>query len=134
MYWKRAPCLTPEPQLKPSDVNLGSLKRVIQCVVIDDTDSVAYCGTRTGDLLEVNITNGRFIRASKNRFSLGVVSITFFKGVESNHVIVGNGDGSVARLDTQRLAVRKYVGLQDDVRPEYPPSLPSPSLSLHSPQ
>lgn len=94
---------------------MGSLKRVIQCICLDDTDTMAYCGTKTGDLLEVNISNFRFARASKQRFGLGVQCVAFFRGAKDCHVIVGNGDGSVARLDVEKLAVRKACQLLGSV-------------------
>ena len=48
----------PNRKLRPTDCHLGTLKRVIRCVAIDDEDKFAYCGTKTGDMLEVNVQNG----------------------------------------------------------------------------
>ncbi len=38
-------------RLTAEDVKLGSIKRVFTAVALDDTDTVAYCGTSSGDLL-----------------------------------------------------------------------------------
>lgn len=37
------------------DVQLGQVKRRINCVTIDESDSYLYCGTRSGDIIEVII-------------------------------------------------------------------------------
>jgi len=34
---------------------MGQIKRKFQCVVIDTTDTSAYMGTLTGDIIEVNL-------------------------------------------------------------------------------
>jgi len=43
-------------------VNLGNLKRVFTCVLIDHQDEYAYLGTKTGDVLEVSINKAIFKR------------------------------------------------------------------------
>lgn len=95
-------------KLRPTDAHLGQLKRTINTILIDPTDTVAYCGTQTGDLLEVNVTNGRFARAGRERFSLGIQCLGYSEG-KTSHIIVGAGDGTLAKIDTGRLAVRKAV-------------------------
>ena len=101
-------------KLRPTDAHLGQLKRIINTVLIDPSDTVAYCGTQSGDMLEVNVTNGRFARASRERFSLGIQCIGYTEGA-TNHVIVGAGDGTLAKIDTKRLAVRKAVQMMGSV-------------------
>lgn len=101
-------------KLKPTDAHLGQLKRVINTVFIEPSDTVAYCGTQTGDLLEVNINNGRFVRAGRERFSLGIQSLGYQEG-RVNHVIVGAGDGTLAKIDCKRLSVRKAVQMMGSV-------------------
>jgi cilia- and flagella-associated protein 52 len=92
---------------------LGSLRRIIQCVAIDNADNVMYCGTQTGDLLEVNAKNGRFIRAGRNRFSQGISVVSYIQGRagEDNAVLVGNGDGSVAVIPQKTLHVDRSAQL-----------------------
>lgn len=102
-------------KLRPTDCHLGQLKRVINCIAIEDSDAVAYCGTRTGDLLEVNLGNGRFSRAGRNRFSLGITSIVSFKTAAAATIVVGTGDGTVATLDSARLSVRASAKLMGAV-------------------
>jgi hypothetical protein len=98
-------------QLTATDCVLGSLRRVILSVDVDSTDSVLLCGTQTGDLLEVNATNGRFIRAGPNRFSQGITVVQSIAGVRgaAGSVLLGNGDGSVVLADAATLRVKQYV-------------------------
>lgn len=37
------------------DINMGQIKRVIECCVVDNNDEYMYCGTTTGDLLKINL-------------------------------------------------------------------------------
>lgn len=45
----------PNNKLRPMEVNLGQLRRIVNCVFIDDNDAYLYCGTTTGDLLQVSL-------------------------------------------------------------------------------
>ncbi|CAB3362025.1 Hypothetical predicted protein [Cloeon dipterum] len=42
-------------QLTVTTVNLGKVKRLINCIMVDDDDSVAYCGSTTGDVVKVRL-------------------------------------------------------------------------------
>ncbi len=97
-------------QLTSTDCVLGSLRRIIQSVELDTTDSLLYCGTQTGDFLEVNASNGRFIRAGPNRFSQGITVVKSVPGRrgEDGLLIIGNGDGSVVVLAATTLRVLRY--------------------------
>lgn len=101
-------------RLYPTDVAIGVIKRSINCLALSDDDCTAWCGTRSGDILEIDVLNGRFVRASTHRFSLGVLSVAFVPGgAGSPHdfVVAGNGDGSLVRLSTAKLSVSKAVQL-----------------------
>jgi hypothetical protein len=50
-------------KLKYSDCPLGHIRRHINCVSIDNIDEFAYCGTRSGDLLEVSLSKGIYNRS-----------------------------------------------------------------------
>ena len=86
-------------------VNLGNLKRTILNVVIDPTDSFAYCGTRTGDLLEINLERASFTRSGPARklFSQGVQCIAL---MQNGDLLVGAGDGTISKLGSQSLQVK----------------------------
>jgi len=40
-------------KLVPSDVQLGQLRRCFTCLAVDAADQYMYCGTATGDVLQV---------------------------------------------------------------------------------
>ena len=73
------------PKLHPMDVKLGSVRRVITSMDITADDSLAYCGTSTGDILKVKIERNEIqgfndpdtivpslAGISKDKFSRGV--------------------------------------------------------------
>jgi len=82
------------------DINMGQIKRVIECCVVDANDEYMYCGTTTGDLLKINLHTKLFRQSGppKERFSLGIISILLVP--DSDKVIVGSGDGTVAMMKT----------------------------------
>ncbi|KAL6618439.1 WD40 repeat-like protein [Neocallimastix californiae] len=82
------------------DINMGPIKRVIECCVVDANDEYMYCGTTTGDLLKVNLSTKLFRQSGppKEKFSLGIISILLVPGTDK--VIVGSGDGTVALMKT----------------------------------
>lgn len=86
-------------KIRPSDCQLGQLKRIVNCVVLDNVDGhdYMYCGTATGDILQVSITNKLFKVAgpAKKPFSQGVTCIT---KTHDGKIIIGAGDGSIALL------------------------------------
>jgi len=43
-------------KLVPSDVQLGQLRRCFTCLAVDAADQYMYCGTATGDVLQVLTT------------------------------------------------------------------------------
>lgn len=50
--WQVDPSL---PKMHAIDARLGQLRREIQCVAISEDDGLAYCGTRTGEVLAIKI-------------------------------------------------------------------------------
>ena len=49
-------------KLKYFDCPLGHIKRFFTCVSIDPIDEFAYCGTRSGDVLEISLSKGIYDR------------------------------------------------------------------------
>jgi WD40 repeat protein len=39
------------------DCQLGQVKRILKSITVDDADQFMYCGTTTGDLLEVDLSH-----------------------------------------------------------------------------
>lgn len=42
-------------KLVPSDVQLGQLRRCFTCLAVDTADQYMYCGTTSGDVLQVRL-------------------------------------------------------------------------------
>lgn len=51
-------------KLKYFDCPLGHIKRCILNVSIDPIDEHAYCGTRSGDILEISLSKGIYSRSA----------------------------------------------------------------------
>lgn len=100
--------------------NLGNLKRIVTCIGVSPDDKVAYCGTKTGDLLEilldcdltkpeclfppVGTLKPRYSRTTIERFSQGVVTLLVHDNEEKRRfVLVGAGDGHLAVLQLGRV-------------------------------
>ena len=86
-------------------VNLGNLKRTILNLVIEPSDSAAFVGTKTGDILEISLDRAIYKRSGPARklFSQGVQSLAL---MANGDLLVGAGDGTVAKLGSQNLQVK----------------------------
>jgi hypothetical protein len=75
-------------------------------VSIDSSDTYAYCGTRTGDVLEIFIDKATFKRVGPiNRiFTAGISSIISSFG---KSLIVGAGDGTVAKINKKTMNIEE---------------------------
>jgi len=94
----------PNKKIRPTNVNMGQMKRVTTNVLLDAEDKFAYCGTQTGDILEVPLDSALFKRTvPKNCFSLGVTCSAM---LPSGDVLIGTGDGTVAKLTAGKMSVK----------------------------
>lgn len=64
-------------KIKSLEVNFGNMKRQFTSGVIDSSDTYCYVGTKTGDVVEINIERAIFKRLGpvKTLFSLGITSL-----------------------------------------------------------
>lgn len=94
-----------DKKLSNTDIGLGNLRRTINCVEIDDNDALAYAGTKTGDVIEFNLERACFKRVGPVRklFSQG---INCMKLLQNGDLLVGAGDGSLAKISTQNMQVK----------------------------
>merc|ERR1711865_764824 len=61
----------PNKKLRPTQANLGQMKRVTTNVLLSADDTLCYCGTQTGDFLEISLDRALFKRSTpKTPFSL----------------------------------------------------------------
>ncbi|XP_046352426.2 cilia- and flagella-associated protein 52-like [Haliotis rufescens] len=91
-------------KIRPTDVNLGVLKRTVKCIQMINKDNLNFffCGTTTGDILAINMNTVRlqFLVPEKNKFSQGVTALSFVKVdecAENYDFLVGAGDGTLAQ-------------------------------------
>lgn len=94
----------PNKKIRPTNVNMGQVKRVATNILIDKDDQFMYCGTQSGDLLEVSLDRALYKRSCpKKCFSMG---ITCSAMLPCGDVLVGTGDGTVARLEAQTFRIK----------------------------
>jgi len=92
----------------PLRANLGNLKRIISAIVVSPDDKIAYCGTKTGDLLEIILDcdltkvncafppvgsqKPRYNRTTKERFSQGINALAAYRRSERAHPFHANSE------------------------------------------
>lgn len=83
-------------KLRFQSIHLGQLRRIVTCVVVSKDDQFAYCGTSSGDVLEVDIEKKILKRYGPRKHPIpsGVTSLY----VHSEMLFVGCGDGHVRVL------------------------------------
>jgi|LauGreDrversion4_2_1035121.scaffolds.fasta_scaffold69872_3 hypothetical protein len=85
---------------------MGHIKRFINCIKIDATDSYAYCGTRTGDILEIYLDKANFKRVGPlNRIFTGGISTIIVQS--ANELMLGAGDGSVVKVSRKTMKIEE---------------------------
>ena len=89
----------PNNKLRPQEAQLGQLQRIFKTICIDSYDKFAYCGTSTGDILQVALDRVLFKNSgpSKAPMQLGAVATC---EVPTGDLLVGGGDGSLVVLKT----------------------------------
>ena len=58
-------------KLRCTHVNTGTIKRVISTLLVSDDDKTVYCGTSTGDIIEVDVDRALFRRSGPARGLFG---------------------------------------------------------------
>jgi len=93
-------------KLTPLDVNFGNLKRQILCMCIDKSDRFAYFGTKSGDILEIDLHNAIYKRIGpvKKLFPQGVSTI---KMLPNSDLLVGTAEGMLAKIGYTDMRIKK---------------------------
>lgn len=93
---------------------MGQIKRIYQCIAITADDQYALLGTRTGDIVEISLTTLLFKRCgpAKRLFSLGINTI---KLLANNDIMIGAGDGTIAKLAGQYMLVKQETKVMGGV-------------------
>ena len=94
-----------DKKIRLVDSNLGNIKRSFQCLSIDQNDEFVYAGTKTGDILEVDVDKAIFKRVAPcyNLFSLGVRTI---HTMPNKDLLIGAGDGTIAKISIQNMMIK----------------------------
>jgi len=83
-------------KLRPTQAGMGQLKRVTTNVLITEDDKFVYCGTQSGDFLEVSLDRALFKRSCpKVPFAKGITCSAL---LPNGDMLVGTGAGTVARI------------------------------------
>ena len=92
-------------KITPTLVNLGNVKRNIINVIVDPSDLFAFCGTKTGDFLEINLERANFKRLGplKRLFSLAILTIN---QLPNGDIIVGTGEGVIAKIGRRDFKIK----------------------------
>ena len=93
-------------KLNPIDVNFGNIKRQILCICIHPLDKFAYFGTKSGDILEIDLENAIYKRIGpmKRLFPQGVNTI---KMLPNSDLLVGTAEGLLAKINYSDFRVKK---------------------------
>ena len=91
-------------KLRPTPVNTGTIKRVITAALMSPDDKLAYCGSSTGDIIEIDVERALYRRFGppKTPFSKGIAVI---KALPDGDILIGAGDGTIAKLHAASLRV-----------------------------
>lgn len=87
------------------DIIMGKIKRIFTCITIDPKDEFAFLGTRTGDIIEIDLQRCLFKRIgpAKRLFSLGINVINLLR---SGDLLIGAGDGTIAKIGCKDMLVK----------------------------
>lgn len=76
-------------------------------MIIDPSDKFAYCGTKTGDFVEISLEQAIFKRLGpvKKLFSLSILTIN---QLPNGDILVGTGEGVIAKIGKRDLKIKRY--------------------------
>jgi WD40 repeat protein len=98
------------PKIHAMDAKMGSMQRVMQCISITADDEYAYCGTKTGEVLQFRIDRDdiqsyndpdrirpTMMGYTRERLSRGVKSVACVvnPATGNTNVLAGAGDGTI---------------------------------------
>jgi len=99
-------CDLVQKKVQYTEILMNQIKRVFTCCVIDPTDSFAYLGTKTGDIIEISLERNLFKRIGPNKrlFSQGINSINL---LANGDLLLGSGDGTLAKVNSFDFKIKK---------------------------
>ncbi len=86
-------------KLRQQEAQLGQLQRIFKSICVDSRDQYAYCGTTSGDVLQVSLERVLFRNSgpAKDPIQVGATACC---EAPNGDMIVGGGDGSISVLRT----------------------------------
>eukprot|EP00727_Mastigamoeba_balamuthi_P008097 m51a1_g3908 hypothetical protein (592) ;mRNA; f:130886-133099 len=103
-----------QQRVEPLEVAMGiAVKRVVTCAAVAASGSIMYCGTTSGDILEIDVvhrvfkTSGPLDKKDVPLIEQGVLNIA----VCGEILIVGSGSGIVYKVDPSNWTLKKKVQL-----------------------
>jgi WD40 repeat protein len=110
--------LNPEKRkIRATDCQTGQIKRIVKCITVDEKDEFMYCGSTTGDLLQVSLGSKLFKHAGppkeKEFFSMGILASAI--SPKGDQVVIGSGDGTIAVLGLPKLNIIKSTKVSGSV-------------------
>jgi hypothetical protein len=107
-------CDLVQKKVQFTEILTNQIKRIYSCCVIDPTDSFAYLGTKTGDIVEISLPHNIYKRIgpTKKLFSQGVSSINL---LANGDILLGSGDGTIAKVNTTDMLIKKQAKVMGSV-------------------
>ena len=95
-------------------MNFGNLKRQVTCMILDPLDNLGYFGTKTGDILEIDMKNCIYKRQGplKHLFSQGVNTI---KMLPNSDILVGAGDGTISKIGFSNMKIKGEIKIMGSI-------------------
>lgn len=89
----------PNNKLRKHDAQLGQLQRVFNSLTIDSADRYAYCGSTTGDVLQVGLERMLLKNTGPGK-TLVQQGVTATCEAPNGDIFVGGGDGTIGLMKT----------------------------------
>lgn len=103
----------PNKKLRSSEVKLGATRRITSNVLFSAEDDMVYCGTTTGDIMQINMMTYLFKTAfPKNHFPKGSTCSAM---LPDGDLLVGTGGGTIARIAGDTLKIKSQCTVLGDV-------------------
>ena len=97
---------------------MGPMKRVVTLIVPDPNAEKVFCGTTTGDVLEVDVANRVFKSAgpcSKDDVPIPQKGVESLRFLSDGSLVIGSGAGNLLKVDPATWEVKKSVNLDGPV-------------------
>jgi len=101
-------------KMDAKDVTVRGLRRLFKCIVVSEDDEVAYCGTKSGDIVAISLAQAalKMVGPERMNFAKGINAMAL---TADGNLVVGAADGTVALVKTSTWKVVKKVQLDAPV-------------------